>query len=161
MGSSSIAKILKGEINPSGKLSLSYPRSSGQLPVYYNQRDIEQNSNYYDESGAPLFEFGYGLSYTEYSYYDLITPKELSKQDLMNGKGFDVKISVKNSGNYTGKESVLLFVKLFGGSIIQRTKMLRRFQKIELNSNEEKQITFYLSCSKFTTPERSFLAIQE
>src|SRR5699024_3879354 len=51
MGSSSIAKILKGEINPSGKLSLSYPRSSGQLPVYYSQRDIEQNSNYYDESG--------------------------------------------------------------------------------------------------------------
>src|SRR5699024_12021570 len=66
-------------------------------------------------------------------------------QDLMNGKGFDVKISVKNSGNYTGKESVLLFVKLFGGSIIQRTKMLRRFQKIELNSDEEKQITFKLN----------------
>jgi len=145
MGSTSIVKILKGEINPSGKLSLSYPRSSGQLPVYYNQRDIEKNNDYYDESGDPLFEFGHGLSYTEYSYYDLTTPKKLSKQKLIDGEEFEVSISVKNNGNYTGKESILLYVKLFGGSVIQRTKMLRKFQKIELNSGEEKQITFKLN----------------
>ena len=145
MGSNVISKILKGEINPSGKLSLSYPRSSGQLPVYYNHRDIEQNSNYYDEPGDPLFDFGYGLSYTKYSYDDLIMPKELSKQKLLDGNDFEVSITVKNIGNYTGKESILLFVKLIGGSIIQRTKILRKFKKIELKSGEEKRITFKLN----------------
>src|SRR5699024_4830836 len=104
-----------------------------------------KNNDYYDESGDPLFEFGYGLSYTEYNYYDLITPKELSKQQLMDGKDFEISVSIKNDGNYTGKESILLYVKLFGGSVIQRTKMLRKFQKIELNSGEEKQITFKLN----------------
>lgn len=141
-GGAAIAKVLCGATNPSGRLSVSYPRNSEQLPVYYYQRAASKKEDYYDEPGAPLHEFGYGLSYTDFSY-----------QDLQLGKDSDtitVNVTVTNEGTYVGKESLLLFVRLSGGSVIQRHKLLKDFKKIELASGESKRVTLSVPISQLT-----------
>ncbi|WP_236674841.1 glycoside hydrolase family 3 N-terminal domain-containing protein [Enterococcus sp. BWR-S5] len=144
-GGLALAQILTGTVNPSGKLSISYPRSSGQLPVYHYQRDIAMNENYYDLSGAPLFPFGYGESFTTFSYEKLtVLNPEVTKQALKDGKKLQVEVTVKNTGQYIGKETALLFVKLHGGDVIQRKQLLRGFEKVELSPNQAERISFKL-----------------
>ncbi|MGM0169270.1 beta-glucosidase [Enterococcus sp. AZ135] len=136
-GGLAIARTLMGENNPSGRLSVSYPLNSEQLPVYYYQRAASKKDDYYDESGSPLHEFGYGLSYTHFSYENLHVSTESDK--------IIIGLTVRNDGIVAGKESVLLFVRLSGGYVIQRHKMLKEFIKVELAPNEVTEITFNLS----------------
>lgn len=136
-GGLAIARTLTGENNPSGRLSVSYPLNSEQLPVYYYQRAASKKDDYYDESGSPLHEFGYGLSYTHFSYENLHVSTESDK--------IIIGLTVRNDGIVAGKESVLLFVRLSGGYVIQRHKMLKEFIKVELAPNEVTEITFNLS----------------
>lgn len=141
-GGAAIARTLSGLNNPSGRLSISYPRNSEQLPVYYYQRAASKKDDYYDESGAPLHEFGYGLSYTEFLYDDL----QISK----NSDKITVNITVKNNGICAGKESVLFFVRLLGGSVIQRHKLLKDFVKVNLEHGESRRIRFDLPTTQLT-----------
>lgn len=136
-GGLAIARTLMGENNPSGRLSVSYPLNSEHLPVYYYQRAASKKDDYYDESGSPLHEFGYGLSYTHFSYENLHVSTESDK--------IIIGLTVRNDGIVAGKESVLLFVRLSGGYVIQRHKMLKEFIKVELAPNEVTEITFNLS----------------
>ena len=140
-GGQAIAKTLIGENNPSGRLGITYPRNSSQLPVYYYQRDASKQEDYYDLSGSPIHEFGEGLSYTTFTYDELAYQRNIDK--------LQVSVKVKNSGSLAGKVSILLFIKLLGGSVIQRTKMLKDFCKVTLEPQEEKIIAFHLSSDDF------------
>ncbi|MGX7418082.1 glycoside hydrolase family 3 N-terminal domain-containing protein [Carnobacterium gallinarum] len=145
-GGSAIAALLTGEESPSGKLSLSYPRNSGQLPVYYYQRDIAMKEDYYDLKGSPLLPFGFGQTYTRFEYQKItVNNSNLTKNDLENGQHLHLTVSIKNTGSYDAKETILLFVKLAGGSVIQRKKILRGFEKYYFKKGEAQDIDFYLS----------------
>ncbi|MBO0452688.1 glycoside hydrolase family 3 C-terminal domain-containing protein [Candidatus Enterococcus murrayae] len=140
-GGTAIARTLIGDNNPNGRLNVSYPLNSQQLPVYYYQRAASKKDDYYDQTGAPLHEFGYGLSYTQFSYERLHVHQE---SDTMT-----ISVTVKNVGEFTGKETVLVFVRLLGGRVIQRHKQLKAFDKIELMPDESTELTFTLSDDQF------------
>lgn len=170
-GGPAVAQILAGVVNPSGKLGISYPRSSGQLPVYHYQRAIAMNENYYDLSGSPLYSFGSGESFTTFSYEKLtILNPQITKKELLDGKKLHLEVTVKNTGQAIGKEAVLLFVKLQGGDVIQRKQLLRGFEKVEIAPNQREKISFVLGfdelsyCNSqgiFELSEQIFIKIEE
>lgn len=145
---SSIADILFGDINPSGRLTFTFPKSTGHLPVYYNY--LPTDRGYYKEPGtndnpgrdyvfsdsSPLWPFGYGLSYTEFEYSNIRTDKK-------NYNEFDtirVHVDVKNIGQYEGKEVVQVYVSDKVSSIMTPVKMLKGFQKESLLPGEKKEL---------------------
>ena len=151
-GGKAIASILFGDVNPSGRLPVSIPRSVGQLPVYYSQNI---NRDYMDEKGTPLYPFGYGLSYTQFAYSDLtITPNaEPSIMPLMEpltvslseGSGaVRVSLTVKNTGNRSGHEVVQLYLSDRAATVSQPPLQLRAFKKVCLDAGESQRIEFTL-----------------
>ena len=151
-GGKAIASILFGDVNPSGRLPVSIPRSVGQLPVYYSQ-NIKRD--YMDEKGAPLYPFGYGLSYTQFAYSDLtITPNAESSimplaepltVSLSEGSGaVRVSLTVKNTGNRSGHEVVQLYLSDRAATVSQPPLQLRAFKKVCLDAGESQRIEFTL-----------------
>ncbi len=139
-GGNALADILFGDANPSGKLPITYPRYPNALVNYY-RKNIE-NGNSDDKQGySPLYEFGSGLSYTTFSYSNLL----LSKSNLKDGETLTVTVDVKNTGEREGKESVLLYTSEEYASITPDTKRLRAFQKVDLEPGESKTLTFTLT----------------
>ena len=146
-----IADVLFGNYNPSGKLSVSFPRSVGQIPIYYNHKNTGRpydgtgfpkfKSNYLDVSNDPLYPFGYGLSFTSFAYGDL----SLSKKEIQPNERLQVKVTVTNTGKYDGEETVQLYIHDLVASVTQPVKELKKFQKIFLKSGESKEVTFSLS----------------
>ena len=147
-----IADVLFGDANPSGKLTTSFPREVGQLPLYYNHKNTGRphpdfdpyrrfTSCYIDVINAPLYPFGYGLSYTTFEYSGL----ELSSDTMpMNGK-VTASVTVKNTGNMDGKETVQLYIHDIYASSTRPVKELRGFQKIFLKAGESQKVTFELT----------------
>ena len=151
-GGKAIASILFGDVNPSGRLPVSIPRSVGQLPVYYSQ-NIKRD--YMDEKGAPLYPFGYGLSYTQFAYSDLtITPDaepsimplvEPLTVSLSEGSGaVRVSLTVKNTGDCSGHEVVQLYLSDRAATVSQPPLQLRAFKKVCLDAGESQRIEFTL-----------------
>ncbi len=147
-----IAQVLYGDYNPSGKLTMSFPRNVGQVPVYYNFKNtgrpstsIEQvtNSGYADVENSPLYSFGYGLSYTEFKYSDF----EISSSTMTKDSKINASIRVTNTGNYKGEEVVQLYLRDIVGSIARPMKELKGFEKIELNPGESKVVNFEIENS--------------
>jgi beta-glucosidase len=145
LGGTAIAEILSGKVNPSGKSPVTFPRTVGQVPIYYNHkptgRPIDPNrrgwSRYVDEKDAPLFEFGFGLSYTTFSYSDMqVTP---------HGDGFEVSARVTNTGPVEGEEVVQLYLRDQASSMTRPVKELKGFERILLASGESKVVSFTLS----------------
>lgn len=163
-----ISDVLFGDINPSGKLTMTFPRSVGQIPVYYSHKNTGRplknkngefekfRTNYLDERNEPLFPFGYGLSYTTFTYSNL----EISKPKMTAGEKLKVTIKVKNTGNYDGKEVVQLYIRDVVGSVSRPMKELKGFQKIFLKKGEEKQVTFEIGIDdlKFYNSDLQFVA---
>lgn len=141
-GGKAIAQMISGRNNPSGRLSLSYPRNSRQLPVYYYQRAASKQENYYDLSGSPFYPFGHGLSYTTFEYSQMEVKTDIDK--------VIISIKVKNTGSVSGKTSTLVYVRLIDGVVIQRTKSLKAFRKDELRSQEERLLVFELTSEDFS-----------
>ena len=143
-----IAQVLYGDYNPSGKLPMTFPRTVGQLPIYYNYKNTgrpianEPNSvfwsHYTDESNTPLYPFGHGLSYTKFSYSNL-------KINKISTNEVKVSVDLKNTGKYKGKEVVQLYIRDLFASITRPIKELKGFELIELQPNETKNITFTLT----------------
>jgi len=131
-----LANILFGEVNPSGKLTISIPRSVGQIPIYYNHKPSAQFFEYVAEKNTPLYPFGYGLSYTNFSY---------SKPSV---SGRTVSISVTNSGIVAGEEIVQLYVHQKVSSVTRPLKELKDFSRIHLEPNETKTVSFLIDDSK-------------
>ena len=151
-GGSATASLLFGFSVPSGKLSMSYPRSEGQCPIYYNHHRtanlrtddsarILYQSGYIDSPNSPLYPFGYGLSYTEFEYSDFA----LSKKEMGENDSIVASVKVKNTGNYRAKETVQLYLRDMVGSLVRPIKELKGFEKIELMPNEEKTVEFIIN----------------
>lgn len=148
-----ISDVLFGDVNPSGKLTATFPRSIGQIPIFYNYKNSGRplgnkvgtfekfKSNYIDERNEPLYPFGYGLSYTSFKYDNL----ELSAKKITNNDTFEVSVNVSNTGNYDGKEVVQLYIRDLVGSITRPVKELKGFQKINLKKGETRKVTFKIS----------------
>ncbi|MGF2123445.1 glycoside hydrolase family 3 C-terminal domain-containing protein [Enterococcus faecium] len=141
-GGKAIAQMISGRNNPSGRLSLSYPINSQQLPVYYYQRAASKQENYYDLSGSPVYPFGHGLSYTTFEYSQMEVKTDIDK--------VIISIKVKNTGSVSGKTSTLVYVRLIDGAVIQRTKLLKAFRKDKLQSQEERLLVFELTSEDFS-----------
>jgi beta-glucosidase len=155
MAGSALADVLSGDYNPSGKLTMTFPRSVGQIQIYYNHKNtgrpyvdgqrggiMKFNSYYLDELNAPLFPFGYGLSYTSFSYGDIQLRDTLVTGD--KGK-LIVKITVTNTGDYAGEETVQLYLNDPVASLVRPVKELKKFQKVYLNPGESKDVKFELT----------------
>ncbi|WP_128895242.1 glycoside hydrolase family 3 N-terminal domain-containing protein [Longirhabdus pacifica] len=151
-GGSAIADLLFGEVNPSGRLSMSFPYSVGQIPVYYNHFntgrpkgavDAQERyvSQYLDIPNAPRFPFGYGMSYTHFAYSE---PK-LSCHTLTADSPITITVTVRNTGDRAGEEVVQLYVRDWSGEVVRPLKELKGFSKIALEAGESKEVTFTLS----------------
>jgi beta-glucosidase len=144
-GGEAVASVLFGDYNPSGKLPITFPRHVGQLPVYYNhmpsrQEAIQSTKTYVDMPASPLWEFGFGLSYTSYEYDNLrITPQETSPYGEVK-----VSIDVMNVGERRGSEVVQLYVRDPLASVTSPIKELKGFSKVMLEPNEVKTVEFVL-----------------
>ena len=163
-----ISDVLFGDVNPSGKLTATFPRNVGQVPIYYNHKNTGRplgnndgkfekfKSNYIDVRNEPLYPFGYGLSYTEFTYSNL----KLSSNQFNSNGSIEVSVDVVNTGNYDGKEVVQLYVRDLVGSVTRPVKELKGFQKIELKKGETKTVTFKLSAEdlKFYDSNLDFVA---
>lgn len=138
-GGDAVADILFGDVNPSGKLPFTYPRYSNSLVNYYrkNTENLGGNSHGYN----PLYEFGFGLSYTAFQYRNL----QLSKTDFKNNETLSISIEVTNTGQRDGKEAVLLFISDLYASLTPDTKRLKAFKKIELKAGETKRVVFSIN----------------
>ena len=151
-GGNAVARLLFGECSPCGKLTMSFPRSEGQCPIYYNHhrtanlrtddnKRILYESGYIDSPNSPLYPFGYGLSYSNFEYSDL----KLSDKELKDGGSIIASVKVKNTGGYKAKEIVQLYIRDLVGSLVRPIKELKGFEKIELLPNEEKTVEFIIN----------------
>lgn len=167
MGGPAIADILFGEVNPSGKTPVTFPRMSGQVPIYYAQHKTGRPANptemlideipveagqtsvgcrsfYLDAGNSPLFPFGYGLSYTTFEYSNLsLTSDKLTAQDTLS-----ISFTLKNTGKYDGTEVVQLYVQDKVGSVTRPVKELKRFQRVTLKAGESTQVSLSLPVSE-------------
>jgi beta-glucosidase len=139
-GDQAIAKIVMGEVSPSGKLPVTVPVSIGQLPIHYSQKAINYRKGYLFTENGPLYCFGHGLSYTTFEYGDLV----LSDAELSEGGELTVQIDVTNTGDRTAKEVVQLYIKDKVGSVVRPEKELKGFQKLEFKPGETKTVSFVI-----------------
>lgn len=143
-----VADILFGDSNPGGKLPVTFPRATGQIPIHYNhlntgrpsQNGVRHTMGYGDLTIEPLFPFGYGLSYTQFQYTDL----KLNNQEIKFEESLTVTVRVMNSGNRVGNEVVQLYIRDLVASVTQPVKSLKGFQRIALDPGETKTVTFGL-----------------
>lgn len=163
-----IADVLFGVENPSGKLTMTYPRNVGQIPIYYNYKNTGRplgnkegkfekfKTNYLDVPNEPLFPFGFGLSYTRFSY----TNFKLSSDKLTKNQTITASVDISNTGNFDGKEVVQLYIRDLVGSVTRPVKELKGFEKIALKKGETKTVSFTISEEdlKFYNSDLEFLA---
>jgi beta-glucosidase len=150
-GGNAIADVLFGDYNPSGKLPITFPRSVGQIPTYYNHLSIGRpftpgkpgnyTSQYFDDTTGPLFPFGFGLSYTSFSLSDMA----LSSTTLNKTGKLDASVMVKNTGKRDGETVVQLYIQDVTGSMIRPIKELKNFQKVMLKAGEQKVVRFTIT----------------
>jgi beta-glucosidase len=146
-----IAQVLYGDYNPSGKLPMTFPRNVGQLPLYYNYKNTGRPimnepesvfwSHYIDEKNTPVYPFGFGLSYTKFEYSNL----KLNRTAFNAGNEIEVSVIVRNTGKYTGKEVVQLYIRDLIASVTRPVKELKGFEMIALKPNEEKEVIFKIN----------------
>lgn len=148
-GGKAVADVLFGDYNPSGKLTMTFPRNVGQIPIYYNmkntgrpiQGDEKYTSRYLDVPNSPLFPFGFGLSYTNFQYSQPI----VSATMMTDSAPLIVSVTVSNTGGYDGAEVVQLYVQDLVGSVTRPVKELKGFRKIFLKKGESKEVKFTLT----------------
>jgi len=146
---SAIADVLFGDVNPSGKLPVTFPRFVGQVPMYYNHKNSGRPYNpkdnytsyYSDYSNSPLYPFGYGLSYAKFIYSNL----KLSSKNISKIEPLKISVEVKNDGLYNGEEVVQLYIRDLVGSVTRPVKELKGFHKIFLTKGETKNVEFVLT----------------
>ncbi|MEE9726939.1 glycoside hydrolase family 3 N-terminal domain-containing protein [Listeria seeligeri] len=150
VGGTAVAEVLVGKYNPSGKLPVSIPVSSGQIPVYYNQKAVEYKEDYFDLTGKPLYPFGYGLSYSSFKYHDLVINQEhVDLSALLAGEKVDVTVTVENTSEVAGEEVVQLYIHDMESSITRRKKELKAFKKIRIEPKEKVEVTLELDKTTF------------
>lgn len=146
MGGKAVAALLTGIENPSGKLSQTFPRHAGQIPIVYNARRTFYTVHHADIPQGALFPFGFGLSYTQYKYSSPVT----DKTEYRRGDSVTVRIKIKNTGSVVGREIVQLYIRDEVATVIPREKELKRFASIHLQPGEEKEIRFTIPSADFS-----------
>lgn len=159
-----VADVLFGDYSPEGKLPVTFPRSVGQVPLYYNHKNTGRppaagehwTSKYRDESWLPLYPFGYGLSYTTFGYTSL----RLSADTLRGSDSITVSVGVRNDGKRAGTETVQLYVRDYVGSVTRPVKELKGFTKVTLGADESAVVSFVLRAAdlRFWTLDLKFAA---
>jgi len=146
-----VADILFGDVNPSGRLTMTFPRSVGQIPIFYNGKNTGRpfdpslpedyfKSRYHDSPNTPLYPFGFGLSYTTFSY----SPVSLNKTAFDRGDEIEASVEITNTGKYDGDETVQLYVRDRVGNVTRPVKELKAFRKINVKKGETAKIVFKL-----------------
>ncbi|WP_165020294.1 beta-glucosidase BglX [Dysgonomonas sp. ZJ279] len=166
MGGAAIADVLVGKYNPAGKLTVTFPQNVGQIPIFYNHKntgrpydkndpELAYGSHYWDVTNEPLFPFGYGLSYTTFTYSDL----SLSSTSISKDKPLKVNVKLANTGKYDGEEVVQLYTRDIVGSVTRPVKELKGFKKVFLKAGETKDVEFTLSVDdlRFYNPDLKFV----
>jgi beta-glucosidase len=158
-----LADVLFGDYNPSGKLTMTVPRNTGQIPIFYNTKRVSRpldntryTSKYIDSPIEPLYPFGYGLSYTEFSY----SPITLSTESISFDEVLTASVTVTNSGERFGEEVVQLYIQDMVGSVVRPVKELKGFEKIALKPGQSQKVTFTIGVDDlaFYTRDMSFKA---
>jgi beta-glucosidase len=163
-----ICDVLFGDVNPSGKLTATFPRDARQIPIYYNHKNTGRpsqpetdkeryKSKYIDMPDAPLYAFGYGLSYTSFKYDDLkLSKKEIGKKEILKAS-----ITVSNAGNRDGIETAQLYIRDIVGSFTRPVKELKGFQKVSLKAGESKTIEFTIGEAQLSMLNKNFKPVVE
>lgn len=164
MAGPALVNVLFGDYNPAGKITMTFPRNLGQVPIYYNHKntgrpldsDEKYRSRYLDVSNEPLYPFGHGLSYTTFKYGDVA----LSNPAIKPGETLTVSTTLANTGKYPGVETVQLYIRDMVGSITRPVKELKGFQQIELKPGESKTVSFKLTSDdlRFYNSDLKFVA---
>lgn len=152
-----IADVLFGDINPSGKLTMTFPRNVGQIPIFYNSKNTgrpinpekpfeKYKSNYLDAPNSPLYPFGYGLSYTTFSYSDI----KIKKTEFQKDDQITASIEIINTGDRDGEEIVQLYIRDLVGNVTRPVKELKGFKKILIKKGETVTVTFNISTSELS-----------
>jgi len=162
-----ISDVLFGDVNPSGKLTTTFPQNIGQIPLYYNHKNTGRplpegqwfqkfRSNYLDVSNEPLYPFGFGLSYTNFTYSNV----KLSSNKMNSTGNITASVTVTNAGSREGMEVVQLYIRDLVGSVTRPVKELKDFQKINLKPGESREVTFTISVDdlKFYDYDLNFVA---
>lgn len=150
MGAAAVTDVLFGDYNPSGKLSMTFPRNVGQVPVFYYEKNTgrpvylptsKYKSKYLDCPNEPLYPFGYGLSYTDFEYSDI----ELSSDEMSLDGTITASVTVTNTGSRKGEEVVQLYIRDLVGSVTRPVKQLKGFSKIELEAGQSSRVEFEIT----------------
>jgi len=160
-GARAIADVLFGDYNPGGKLPISFPRSVGQVPVYYNHKPSGGRSHwkedYVEMSSKPLFPFGHGLSYTNFEYSNMvITPRTVSRDSQVK-----ISVDIKNIGSSTGDEVIQLYVHNRQSTITRPLKELKGFKRITLKPGKKKTVYFILLSEQLGFYNKEFKYVVE
>lgn len=143
-GATAIAEILFGDVNPSGKLPITFPHTTGQLPLYYNYKPSGRITSYVDKTGSALFPFGHGLSYTTFSYQNL----RLMIESHSSGSVLRANLEISNTGECAGTEVVQLYIHDKVASLARPVKELKAYQRHSLEPGEMKQVSFQIEVQK-------------
>src|SRR5262249_28235222 len=151
-GGNALPDVLLGDVNPGGKFPVTFPRSVGQVPIYYNQKNTgrpadpkdKYTSKYIDGPSTPLYPFGWGLSYTKFQLSGLT----LSSRKIPSNGSLDVSVDVRNVGDRAGDEVVQLYVHDVAAAITRPVKQLSGFQRVTLQPGEQRRLTFSLGPSQ-------------
>jgi beta-glucosidase len=164
-GGTAVADILFGDVNPSGRLAITVPRHSGQLPAYYNYRPSKEywikegwgHRRYADMSALPLWEFGYGLSYTNYEYSNL----RIGEPKVHTGGDVHITADVRNAGERAGAEVAQLYIRDVISSVTTPVKQLKGFAKVVLEAGEKKTVHFTLTPDDLSLLNRQMVRVVE
>lgn len=160
-GANAIADVLFGDVNPGGKLPISFPRTVGQVPVFYSHRPSGGRSfwtgNYVETSAKPLYPFGYGLSYTRFDIANL----QIDKDSLITGETVTISADVTNVGDQTGDEVVQLYTHQYAHGITRPVKELRGFKRVTLQPGETRTLRFHLNVNQLAFYDRDLRYVVE
>ncbi|HRZ42344.1 MAG TPA: glycoside hydrolase family 3 N-terminal domain-containing protein [Bacteroidales bacterium] len=148
-GGSAVASVLSGAYNPAGRLPFTWPHHEGQLPLFYNHKPTGRGDDYMNLTGKPLFPFGYGLSYSTFSYSNL----SISKTQFHPDESVEVACTVTNTGNSDGDEVVQLYVKDLYASVVRPVIELKGFKRIHLKAGTSAKVTFRLTPDHLAFPD--------
>ena len=159
-----MADLLFGDFNPSGKLPVTFPRTVGQVPIYYNHKNTGRpptsllyTSKYIDLPSTPLFPFGHGLSYTQFEYLNLT----ISDEKIMPDGKVEISLDVKNVGDREGDEVVQLYLRDLVSSVTRPVKELKGFKRITLKSGEKTTVKFVVSPEQLAFVNRTMKRVVE
>jgi beta-glucosidase len=156
-GGNAVADVLFGDYNPGGKLPITFPRTEGQLPLYYNYKPSGRAYDYVFTSFQPLFEFGYGLSYTQFEYSNL----EITLETVGPAGKVKVSVDVQNAGDRKGDEVVQLYLNDVVSSVVTPLRELKGFKRVALNAGEKKRVEFTLTPDHLSLLDRHLERVVE